>query len=85
MNIYELLIDNKVPFPSNSAIQAYFSSQLTQILTHKPEMHVRAALQNQSKWKSAAANPSFASLLLMVFIYVIIFIILLIIEKMILS
>ncbi|XP_042231617.1 uncharacterized protein LOC121872690 isoform X4 [Homarus americanus] len=59
MNIYELVLNNISI--STQALEAYCSSQLVQVLTHRPELHLGRVLRNQENWRSTQANTTLSA------------------------
>lgn len=61
INMYQLVVENpKVP---QEALEGYFSAQLAQILTHRPNIKLTKALKTQEAWCSAKANPTLVAFL----------------------
>lgn len=55
-NMYQLVLENsRVP---QEALEGFFSAQLVQTLTHRPNIKLTRVLKEQEAWCSAKANPS---------------------------
>lgn len=61
INMYQLVLENPRVLPE--ALEGYFSAQLVQILTHRPNIKLTKVLKTQEAWCSAKANPTLVALL----------------------
>ena len=67
MNIYQLVLEN--PRVPQEALERYFTAQLVQTLTHRPNIKLTKVLKKQKMWCSAEANRTLIALLQKVGMY----------------
>ncbi|XP_045600459.1 uncharacterized protein [Procambarus clarkii] len=59
MNVYELVLNNLSI--TSQALDRYCSSQLVQLLTHRPELQLGRVLREQDQWRSTQANATLSA------------------------
>lgn len=60
-NMYQLVLEN--PRVPQEALEGFFSAQLVQTLTHRPNIKLTRVLKEQEAWCSAKANPALVALM----------------------
>ncbi|XP_050688141.1 uncharacterized protein LOC126981284 [Eriocheir sinensis] len=60
-NMYQLVLEN--PRVPQEALEGFFSAQLVQTLTHRPNIKLTRVLKEQEAWCSAKANPTLVALM----------------------
>lgn len=60
-NMYQLVLEN--PRVPQDALEGFFSAQLVQTLTHRPNIKLTRVLKEQEAWCSAKANPTLVGLM----------------------